>query len=1716
MKHRNIVSYAVLLCLFSIPGSGNPQFTEPAWWRDPAKPIIDVTAVPNNRGIASVGQAKWVVKNALAALKATSPAIGNAVDGRLLGAGKPLLTLDPPATVTQDWLNQQKSPLTLGQLKALAAPFYSAIHEAKPNWLENQLVLNGSKDPTDPLNFYPWTSDATDDANEAPATVGQLKAVFALRFESIEDTITDSDQDGLPDQWENDHFGNLQSLGFYDPDADGLDNFEELSLGSDPVSSDAPYSDTDNDGMPDAYEIAHGLLTTEDDSLEDIDGDRVPNIFEYRNGTSASSSAHSPRADYIVDAETGDDLSSDNIYAVVQDALDRSLYKIWDPVAETYEYRPYRIVKVKGGEYRENLYIDNIPVLVLAELGGDTGPVTILGADGFATVMFNSASVLDGFRISHQPESSGPGVSATDYDQDPGSHRRRKLVNCQILGNAGDYGGGIIANGVELLISHCTVAFNSNSSLASGIDLDQGSLQLKNSILTGNYNSESGENSVQMALLSGAQLRLVPECPSIIGDQNLQAVQGWIEDTGSELTSGYLRETSIAINLGGVDERDKVTLDIHGELRAQGVAPDVGADEYSDNNSIDDEDGLPDWLEVFPVDDGDQLVTSAEYNEHLTSPTSFDSDGDAQSDWQEVAQGTNPNRSSSKVSPLTAVAKEGAPSFGLQIQLQNFDLNTPDVTLTGNTASGKSGPWVAIQSTSTGSSTFVVTFTFDPQDLIEGEYEAVVEIRASPADPVLFSRQIRMVIGNFATVGDDTLTGTGGNDELSGLAGDDYLDGGDGTDMLYGEDGNDHLVGGDGIDLLDGGTGNDILNGGLGNDIIYGGGGSDVYIWQPGDGSDTVVDSSSPQHLEDRNVLRFQGGILSSQVTYTPGANNSLVFTVRNLSNEVIGSITIHAWYLAVTTDLNHAASWSIEFVEEGSLLEGRAMETSGPDKLVGGSGKDSLFGGDGNDTLNGLEFPDSLSGGEGEDILIGEEGGDTLKGGVGNDLLKGGEGNDVYEWSLGDGNDVIQDDSTPSSLGYVNRIVFGPEITVQDLSFSLGTGDSLLITINGGEQSESVITVKDWFKILDESLSHGTCWQFYFIENEQLVSGRLRATPGDDTLIGTVLADNISAGAGSDSIKGLEGNDTLVGGDGDDLIEADEGNDLLQGDMGNDEMAGGPGNDVYVWNLGDGDDVMIESADSILGQEENTLRFGPGIVLQNLDFEVISAGGLKVKIFDSSLVQVGSVTIPDWFSPTVFGRSCNAFWKFELSETGDQFSGGMLGTSAADVLIGSAAGETIEGYDGDDIIEAGFGDDELQGGDGNDTLDGGGGADILNGGVGDDQLKGGSGNDAYLWSLGDGDDVIVDALESGPSVENRLIFGPGITTSQIELVMIPVEVSDIKILIKDSNGILSGSIIIKNWFSPASHTSNHLASWVFYFEGAVTWAPRRTETNLGPLGTVAVDSDGDGIPDSWELAFSLNPNDANDALLDADNDGLNNLEEYEADTYPASYDTDGDGVSDGSEILQNLNPLEVDTFVDDADHDGLNSVQESAQGSSDVLSDTDADGWSDFHEFYSHTNPTMVDSDSDLILDIDEDADSDGLTNRNEISVHHTDPLSDDTDKDGISDGQEVMMELDPVDETDGASDGDGDGLTVTQEIQMGTDFSKADSDLDGLSDGLEFKAGLNPLLQDSDSDGVLDIDEDSDGDGLTNRQELLQNTYINSPDTDGDGMLDLNDPNP
>lgn len=110
-------------------------------------------------------------------------------------------------------------------------------------------------------------------------------------------------------------------------------------------------------------------------------------------------------------------------------------------------------------------------------------------------------------------------------------------------------------------------------------------------------------------------------------------------------------------------------------------------------------------------------------------------------------------------------------------------------------------------------------------------------------------------------------------------------------------------------------------------------------------------------------------------------------------------------------------------------------------------------------------------------------------------------------------------------------------------------------------------------------------------------------------------------------------------------------------------------------------------------------------------------------------------------------------------------------------------------------------------------------------------------------------------------------------------------------------------------------------------------------------------DTDGDGIPDGWEVSHGLDPLNTSDGGQDADVDSVTNLSEFQHNTDPHKADSDGDSLSDGWELAYGLNPLSHDDPASDTDGDGLSARAECLQGTNPKSVDTDGDGLSDLIE---------------------------------------------------------------------------------------------------------------------------------------------------------------------
>jgi len=122
----------------------------------------------------------------------------------------------------------------------------------------------------------------------------------------------------------------------------------------------------------------------------------------------------------------------------------------------------------------------------------------------------------------------------------------------------------------------------------------------------------------------------------------------------------------------------------------------------------------------------------------------------------------------------------------------------------------------------------------------------------------------------LAGPGDDFIDAGPDNDKAWGEAGSDVMIGGAGNDMLIGDnpgfvtgaaEGGDYLDGGVGDDELFGEGGNDVLIGGPGNDTLNGGAGKDIYVFNKGDGTETVFDDDTNPNNPDASVLVLGDGV---------------------------------------------------------------------------------------------------------------------------------------------------------------------------------------------------------------------------------------------------------------------------------------------------------------------------------------------------------------------------------------------------------------------------------------------------------------------------------------------------------------------------------------------------------------------------------------------------------------------------------------------------------------------------------------------------------------------------------------------------------------------------------------------------------------------------------------------------------------------------------------
>ncbi|MBO9546956.1 calcium-binding protein, partial [Caulobacter sp.] len=588
------------------------------------------------------------------------------------------------------------------------------------------------------------------------------------------------------------------------------------------------------------------------------------------------------------------------------------------------------------------------------------------------------------------------------------------------------------------------------------------------------------------------------------------------------------------------------------------------------------------------------------------------------------------------------------------------------------------------------------------------------------------------------------------------------------------------LVGTTGADNLTGGNGADVIAGLGGNDTLRGGAGADAYLYNLGDGADTIYEG--PGAGEDRVV--FGEGITASNLVITRSGSTGAVLSFTGQA----GSIVLDTQF--------YGSGWGVETIQfaDGTIWNDAAFRAAYLAKAQSA----------GNDTILGFDGT-----------------GETLQGGLGNDTLRGFSGDDTYLYNLGDGVDTIYE----GPAGGVDRLVFGAGISAADIIVTRAgsTGATIGFAGNAGQVKLDTQFYGSGWGVETIQFADGTIWTEADLRSAYLAKA---STAGNDTILGfDTTGETLQGGLGNDTLQGFSGGDTYLYnlGDGVDTIyegpasgvdrlvfgagistsdiivsrtgptgatigfvgnagqvkldtqfygsgwgveqivfadgttwtEADlrslylskastTGTDTilgfdgtaeeLQGGLGDDVLRGYGGNDSYIYNLGDGADTIYEGP----GGGTDKLVFGAGITAA--DLVVTRAGDHAVLSFANAL---GSVRL----DTQMYGSG----WGVEQIVFADGTIWAQADLVAAAWVRGDGAGNLLIG---------GSGVDKIDGGGGNDTIDAGGGADRIVGGAGNDTLTGGAGADAFVFQTGFGKDTVTDFKSSdGDKIEFKGLF---------------------------------------------------------------------------------------------------------------------------------------------------------------------------------------------------------------------------------------------------------------------------------------------------------------------------------------------------------------------
>ncbi len=588
-------------------------------------------------------------------------------------------------------------------------------------------------------------------------------------------------------------------------------------------------------------------------------------------------------------------------------------------------------------------------------------------------------------------------------------------------------------------------------------------------------------------------------------------------------------------------------------------------------------------------------------------------------------------------------------------------------------------------------------------------------------------------IAIYGVGGDDSIALQSLNANFNGSV---FVSGGDGADTItasalttpvgeVGGAGNDTIVGSQGFDCVSGGDGDDSIVANAGNDLIFGGAGSDTISAGDGDDGITIGDGDGTDTIDgdngndrvtsagadnstqgDRFTIGDNAGRISLQRLSDPG------LTPFSASIATVETIEVFAFGGNDSIDARNLtlSKLSIDAGTGDDVVYGGSMD----DVLLAGSGADTVRGGAGNDVILGGADPDWLDGEAGDDRVRGQGASlDVLIGGLGTDTLDGGEGSDIV-LELGDQNYVLTNSQLVATVTGTDSLVL---VEAADL-----TGGNSANTINASAFTGAT-TLSGGAG--NDTITGGTTAD---VINGDEGDDVLNGGDGNDRITGFGGNDLVNAGKGNDIVRGSAGRDTINGGDGDDklygqgssfdLISGDAGNDTVSGGAGDDQLGGGDGDDFFVWEEGDGSDVMNGNAgiDRLRVYASKNLTAGDLITIRDnsgrIAFTRAANGAVSAFSLDMGLIERISIAL--------FG-----------------------GNDSVDASGLTLARLNVDGGFGNDTLIGGSQIDYMAGSVGYDSLVGGGGIDTLVGGLGADTCNGGAAVDVIDVSDNDAVDTV-------------------------------------------------------------------------------------------------------------------------------------------------------------------------------------------------------------------------------------------------------------------------------------------------------------------------------------------------------------------------------------